>query len=525
MCGAAIAAVGFLVKKQRETESFLKKSLTRYEAYEDMFRPADFETDQIITDAPDIDRYKAVERPLLYLVRLIHNTFNAYTTALFDHYNNCLTLIKGFSSSELFQPRTVIELKTGLYRQIIASGKPLLIQEFVQNPEELGYYRGEVKIASVMVAPIYVLNRCEGLLVLDRKEEPFTEDDKVLFNEAVKSIALVLALIRRYTEKHTEAQHLRQLSDQVAELQRELDMEKILSQSAKSFAKILECADVSIASVDELNEVGEILYSTYLREHEKFSFDDGLVGIIARHKNYLIKEDLRQGELVVVKKSLRTHNLSFIGVPVFQDSDLLGVVWLEDHKKNKFTVETVNPLKILASQLSFAWQRAKLHQDVKELSERDGLTTLYNHRSFQEKLEQEISKKREVVLLFLDIDHFKKVNDIHGHQAGDRVLEFLGRHISQTGIAARYGGEEFAIILPKCSLKKGIDQAIRIKDHLLKSEIRVGQARIKITVSIGVAHYPGDAENRERLIEKADRALYRAKETGRDKIIVAKTMA
>lgn len=524
MCGVAIVIIGFLIKKRRDNETFLRKSLTRYEAHDNMFRPADFDYKQITTNAKDIDRYQPVERPLLYLVRLIHSTFSAYTSAIFSCYSNSMALIKGFSASELFQPQTVIEIKTGIYRQIIASGKPLLIQEFAQNPEELGYYRGEVKIASVMIAPIFILNKCEGVLVVDRKDEPFTEDDKALFNDATTSVALVLALLRRYEEKHTEAQHLRQLSDQVAELQRELDIEKILAQSGQSFANILECADVSIASVDELNEVGVVLYSSYLRGHEKFTFDDGLVGLVARHKNYLIKEDLSQGDLVVLKKGIRSRNLSFIGIPVFQDSDLLGVVWLEDHRKNKFTQETVNPLKILASQLSFAWQRAKLHQDVKELSERDGLTTLYNHRYFQEKLEQEINKKRELVLLFIDIDHFKKVNDTYGHQAGDRVLEFLGRHISQTGIAARYGGEEFAIILPRSSLKKGIDQAIRIKDHLLKSEIRVDKARIKISVSIGVAYYPGDAETREKLIEKADQALYRAKETGRDKIIVAKTM-
>ncbi|GAI29096.1 unnamed protein product, partial [marine sediment metagenome] len=92
------------------------------------------------------------------------------------------------------------------------------------------------------------------------------------------------------------------------------------------------------------------------------------------------------------------------------------------------------------------------------------------------------------------------------------------------GIAARYGGEEFAIILPKCSLKKGIDQAVRLKDHLLKSEIRFNQVKIMVTVSIGVAHYPADAKTRVELIERADRAVYRAKDLGRDRIVIAQTM-
>jgi diguanylate cyclase (GGDEF)-like protein len=126
--------------------------------------------------------------------------------------------------------------------------------------------------------------------------------------------------------------------------------------------------------------------------------------------------------------------------------------------------------------------------------------------------------------MFLDIDHFKKINDTFGHQAGDKVLKFLGRLISQVGIAARYGGEEFAIIMPGCSLKKGMDRAVRMKDQLLKSVVSFDNAKIKFTVSIGIAHYPNDAKTRVDLIEKADRALYMAKEQGRDRIVIAQTV-
>ncbi|MGD9380687.1 MAG: GGDEF domain-containing protein, partial [candidate division WOR-3 bacterium] len=181
-------------------------------------------------------------------------------------------------------------------------------------------------------------------------------------------------------------------------------------------------------------------------------------------------------------------------------------------------------LNILSYQLSLAWQRAILYDKVKELSIRDGLTDLYNHRHFQEILETKISEVNELILMFLDIDHFKKINDTFGHQAGDKVLKFLGRLISQVGIAARYGGEEFAIIMPGCSLKKGMDRAVRMKDQLLKSVVSFDNAKIKFTVSIGIAHYPNDAKTRVDLIEKADRALYMAKEQGRDRIVIAQTV-
>jgi diguanylate cyclase (GGDEF)-like protein len=113
------------------------------------------------------------------------------------------------------------------------------------------------------------------------------------------------------------------------------------------------------------------------------------------------------------------------------------------------------------------------------------------------------------------------VNDTYGHQAGDEVLKYLGHLILQTGISARYGGEEFAIILPGTNLKKSFEVAVHLKDYLKKNDIKFNQIRIKITLSIGIAYFPKDAKTRMDLIDKADKALYSAKETGRDKIVTA----
>lgn len=521
---AAIVIFGVIIEKYTENEVFLKKSLIKYESRDKFFSPADFEIKAIITSVSDIDKHPGIERPLLFYIKLIHNMFGGYTTAIFSCYNNCLTLIQGFSHSELFNPDTIIDLKSGIYRQIISSGRPILIKEFVQNPEELGYYKGEIKIASVMVAPIILINKVEAVLITDKKVGQFSEADKEKFAEAAKSAGFLIAMLRLYEQKSDEAKYLRFIADHVEELHKELELKKILSDAAQSFRTVMECNDVSIAAVDELNNIGEILESTNIKEHRKFSLDDGLVGAIARYKKFIIKEDLGKGNFVVFKKGVKTKNLSFVGVPIQQDDELLGVMWLEDHQTKKFNEDSARVLNILASQLSFAWQRANLHDRVKELSKRDGLTGLYNHVHFHKILEEEIGKGKELVLLFFDIDHFKKINDTYGHQAGDKVLEFLGKLIQKTGIAARYGGEEFAIILPKCSLKKGIDQAVRLKDHLLKSEIRFNKVKIMVTVSIGVAHYPADAKTRVELIERADRAVYRAKDLGRDRIVIAQTM-
>lgn len=521
----AVVIFGFIARKHVENEEFLKKSLVKYESRSEFFGPADFNHKNIITSIKNIDDHHGIERPLLFFINLVHNIFDSHTTAIFSYYNNYLTLIQGFSQSELFKKQTVLSVQSGMYRQVISAGKAILIKEFVQNPEELGYYRGEVQVSSVMIAPVMVLDKVEGVLIADKKEGRYSDRDRDRFEDASRTAGFLLSLLKLYEQKSIDAKYLRFIAEHVEALHKELGLKKILADAAASFKSVMECNDVTIAAIDELRSTGEILESTYLKKQTKFPLDDGLVGLVARHRKFIIKEDMNQGEVVVFKKGVRTRNLSFIGVPVQLDEELLGVLWCEDHQTKKFSDESARALNILASQLSFAWQRAIHHEQEVEHAARDGLTELYNHRRFQEILAEELEKRKELVLLFFDIDHFKKINDTHGHQAGDEVLKFIGKLIRKTGIAARYGGEEFAIILPKYSLEKGIRIASQLKAHLKKSVVTFNDTKIQITVSIGVAHYPSDAKTRHELIEKADRAVYYGKETGRDKIVPARSVS
>jgi diguanylate cyclase (GGDEF)-like protein len=520
----AVFITGYVFESMRGQEGRIVRALSRYEAMEQFFAPSTFDSDRVRTAVGEIDRHKGIERPLLYFVKFLHNLFNAQTTAIFACSEDTLVLVQGFSHSELFNSQAVVQTQSGLFRQVKDDRKSLLIREYLQNPDELGYYRGPVHIISVMIAPIVLIDSVVGVLTIDRKNESFNENDKAVFDEAANTAGFLLAMLKLYEKARYDVQHLSSIAELAEKLHKRLDLKEILSDTIDAFKHFMPCDDISIAKVDEVNNFGEVIVSTYVQEKTTFSLNDGLVGFVARHRNSIIKDDLSKGNLVVFKKDLKTPNASFVGVPIQQDDELLGVVWLEDHQRRKFTEDDVRILNILSFQLSLAWQRAILYDKVKELSIRDGLTDLYNHRHFQEILEAQISEVNELVLILLDIDHFKKINDTYGHQAGDRVLKFLGRLISQIGIAARYGGEEFAVIMPKCSLKKAMDRAVRMKDQLLKSEVVCDHAKIKFTVSIGIAHYPNDAGTRVELIEMADRALYHAKEQGRDRIIIAQTL-
>ncbi|MCF1184954.1 GGDEF domain-containing protein [Marichromatium gracile] len=158
----------------------------------------------------------------------------------------------------------------------------------------------------------------------------------------------------------------------------------------------------------------------------------------------------------------------------------------------------------------------------------DGLTGAYNHAYMQELLDAELARTtrygRPLSLILLDIDHFKQVNDRHGHQAGDRVLRTLTlrcrQTIRQTDQLARYGGEEFLIILPETGRTQAMTLAERLRRHIARSTFPIPGDSLHITISLGVISTEGqtDALDKYDLIEAVDRALYRSKREGRDRV-------
>jgi len=180
--------------------------------------------------------------------------------------------------------------------------------------------------------------------------------------------------------------------------------------------------------------------------------------------------------------------------------------------------------------LAFNTMAEKLEKNeaaLRELATHDGLTALYNHHTFYVLLGDELARaqrfNRPLSLLLLDIDHFKRVNDTHGHQAGDAVLkrlsELLGREARAIDRVCRYGGEEFTVILPETDLEAAalIAERLRASVEAQPFDVEAG-APLRITVSIGVASWPLQGEGVDTLVAAADTALYAAKRSGRNRI-------
>jgi diguanylate cyclase (GGDEF)-like protein len=186
-----------------------------------------------------------------------------------------------------------------------------------------------------------------------------------------------------------------------------------------------------------------------------------------------------------------------------------------------------NVLGLAAAQASMTLERAAYLRRQEDLARTDGLTGLLNHRVFQEHLRDEIDRARRygrsLAMILFDIDHFKTFNDTYGHQVGDEVLKMVSRTVRgvlrRTDQAFRYGGEEFAILLPETAL----DNAVLVADRLrLKVAANKAVRNLSVAISLGVAGYYGREETPEAFVKRVDDALYRAKETGRNRVVRAR---
>lgn len=218
---------------------------------------------------------------------------------------------------------------------------------------------------------------------------------------------------------------------------------------------------------------------------------------------------------------------SFVFVPFPVRDAVIGFLCAYSRQGTLLDEERFRNLQVFCTQIAIGLQKALLYEKVQRLSITDGLTRLYSYRYFRQRLEEELVLAKRygsvLSLLIFDIDHFKRYNDTYGHLAGDQVLQEVARLLREgaeaSHLVARYGGEEMVLLAPETDREHAIALAERIRQTVESRAFVVGKDSTRVAVSCGVAVYPRDAKGGLDLVAKADKALYAAKEGGRNRVV------
>lgn len=313
------------------------------------------------------------------------------------------------------------------------------------------------------------------------------------------------------------------------------ETEQLLLRLVSDISKNLDIQRVMIMLLDERRQE---VYSASFTDFEKEGLKElrrrvgeGFYGLVVQTGMARLIRDV-DTELNLPKEDILSPDIkSVIAVPFGRREKVLGLLVAFKDKPGMFEWHDLELFRAVAENVAVALENARLYQETKLQAITDGLTGLYNHRFFREQLEVEIGRAEryghDVALIIMDIDHFKHYNDTHGHPQGDELLrglaELLRKSIRKADLACRYGGEEFAIILPETGKETAVYLAERIRKAISEHPFpfRETQPMGALTVSIGVAVFPLDARVIDKLIRKADDALYKAKSTGRNRVVTA----
>ena len=227
-------------------------------------------------------------------------------------------------------------------------------------------------------------------------------------------------------------------------------------------------------------------------------------------------------------------------MPLQRNSFMMGSLNLGSYKADRFKKNSATDfLQHLAAVLATCLHTAIAHEKLKQAGLTDALTGINNRRFFDQRLEEEISRnsrlESSLSCLFIDIDHFKIINDSFGHDVGDLVLrkvaELLRAELRSIDVVARYGGEEFAILLGQSGKQKAIEIAERIRTIISEKTFKENNAEVNITVSVGVStidfakySYKDLKLTGRKLLQQADKALYQAKQKGRDRVLMIRSV-
>ena len=559
---------GIKVREQEELERQLRmaqhQSLTQKQAAEKMTsqnRRLSDELQSVYDMASSLGASTQLEETVgivLSMVRRLRIPFQSCVILLYRN-ENLTPVLSETPYRDVLAMSHLLQLEESLIKEVVESRRPRLKPELSASSEGR-IFKDE---RSVMCVPLIVSKEIVGVIYVGSVQVNTHNEEHLkalkmltafaapsvktamLFEDKEKDLLSVKKILAAVEAKNSQLAGLQQMGQQMgASLKASIALQVVAS-SIKSM--ISEAQSVILFTRDPEDPNGHALkaelpdtpYADYVR-NLALRDDEGLLGKAISLSSTILVQDTEMFDV----QNLLGSEKSVVVAPLFGGAEddensggeeeagatpqtsLLGALYVGAARENALTEEHRNIIETVSYQTAMALKNARLYEQTQKMALTDGLTGLYTHRLFQEKLNEEIEyadrHNQPVVLVMVDADNFKTYNDTLGHPAGDALLKeiaaLLKDKVRAADIVCRYGGDEFALLLKNTRKEDAARMCERIREAF---QLRFGGNEVQVTSSIGLACFPIDADSKKDLAKAADDALYVSKRGGRNRVSVS----
>lgn len=481
------------------------------------------------------DAIRGLDKSLFNALHTAHQALDAHSIIYFryDANKNRLRIRQMVTQSDHVIEDTLDARQAGILTGVLKCKTPVTLSE--TKKQTLPYYTRNEGVQSVIAVPIMEESTLRGILLADAKTAGALNTKELSLLNGFAATIAELEKDARERELHAmRATRLALYFDTSKRLASSLALEEVLGVAMTASQ---ELAEFDFAAIVESTPDGTAFTIRKVSDNQEnrltgqeVTLDGSLVGWVIKNKQYLPVRQFHQRER---KTPLFTKKLDPSGIrsaivfPLAREGQAVGALVVASLVQDEFGQEEIQLLEGIANQTGLAMANAILYSRMQEMATTDGLTGLSNHRFFQVSMSKEIerAKRQELRMatILIDVDHFKRVNDVYGHPVGDDVLRKIAEILKDAAkraidIPARYGGEEFVLILPDTDLEGAKRVADEIRQRTEKEVFDGGEGReFRVTLSAGISIYPSDGSEKQTLIDRADKSLYHSKESGRNK--------
>lgn len=478
-----------------------------------------------------------VRQALYHALQLLHQTLDLHTCVLLMPTENAeeLRITELVTKSEDIADGP-FTLGAGAVGAAVRRQLTTNLQQV--RPGYLGicYYRGPSIVRSFIAVPVLERGHLRAVLCADRViDREFSPEEEELLRGSTSHVLRAFENERVFMQLERAKREQEILYRVSQSLSTALTQDAVMEVGLSAAKEIVahDFAAITEYQVEGRRHLVRRASGERALDFQGLRFRDNtsLTAMVVKNRHYLPYRgafDSKQQVLFTKKAKLKGMD-SLLVLPLVVREEPIGTLIVAAKASDAFGTSVRETLQALSNQLAVAMANARAVRQLEEMATTDGLTGCLNKRAFLDQMEQKLMAAqrfgRKLSLIVTDLDHFKAVNDTYGHAAGDRVLQALGQVLKrvkrETDLVARFGGEEFCVLCEETDSRGAELLAERVREELEGTELMTELGPLKVTASLGVATFPEHASNAVDLFIQGDKALYEAKNRGRNRVCTA----